>query len=462
MRTFARQLLVISLVLTSSVVVAAPGAVTPDAAARAQAMLAEAVHFRSSTAGGETLAFAQYLADALRAGGFAAGDVGVHQVGNVPALVARYRGTGRKRPIIIGAHMDVVEALAIPGGRDPFTMTADETFLYARGVSDNKFDLVAIVQTLLRLKAERFRPSRDLILALSGDEETDMTSGRWLAQQFPDAEFMLNGDAGGGTLAPDWSPVAFNLQAAEKTYADFRIRFTNPGGHSSRPRPDNAIYSLGKALANLSAHQFPVSSNVLTRAFFREAGPLVGGELGAAMRRFSADPTDPIATARLSAEPEYVGQVRTTCVATMLTGGHAVNALPQSASVTVNCRIFPGTTVAEVRATLTELAGDPDAEVTVLGSPVASDASPLRPDVMAALRKAIDARFPGLPIVPRMDVGATDSMFFRNAGIPSYGVSSVFMRPSDNFAHGLNERLPIVAIEGGLQQWYTLLTELSR
>jgi acetylornithine deacetylase/succinyl-diaminopimelate desuccinylase-like protein len=341
-------------------------------------------------------------------------------------------------------------------------MVSDKGYLFGRGVLDNKFDVSMVVETLARLKAEGFKPKRDIILVLSGDEETEMVTARLLAKRFPDAEFVLNDDAGGGTLSEDGKPVAYSLQAAEKTYADFDLTFTNPGGHSSRPNKTNAIYDLAKAIDHLAAYEFPVQSSELTREFFRVTGAHTPGDLGQAMLNFAKNPQDKDAIARINAEPEYIGQIRTTCVATMLRGGHALNALPQSATVSVNCRIFPGVAVDTIRATLEKVVDMPGVKVTVLDNPVASDASPLRRDVMAAVRKAVDRRYKGLAIVPQMSVGASDSIFFRNAGIPSYGVSGAFMKASDDYSHGLNERVPLATIDGALDHWHVVLTELAK
>jgi acetylornithine deacetylase/succinyl-diaminopimelate desuccinylase-like protein len=272
---------------------------------------------------------------------------------------------------------------------------------------------------------------------------------------------LLNSDAGGASLGDDGRPVVYALQAAEKTYVDFEISFTNPGGHSSRPSADNAIHSLARAITRISQHRFPARASELTRAYFRAAGPLTPGETGAAMLRYAEDPADRAAYEHLAALPEYVGQLGTTCVATMAKAGHAPNALPQSAMVNVNCRVFPGERVEDVQAALARVIDDPGATFRLANQPVPSDASPLREDVMAALRRAIDLRAPGLPIVPTMSAGATDSLYFRNLGVPSYGVGGVFMSPRDNYAHGLDERVPVATIDGALLQWRSLLRDLG-
>ena len=436
-------------------------AVAATPAENALELLKESISFRTVEGQGQVPAFAEFLARRLEAGGIPAADIQITPMGETATLVARYRGTGAKRPLVISAHMDVVEARAADWERDPFTPIVENGYLFGRGSDDNKFDLAMIVTTVLQLKAEGFRPGRDIILALSGDEETSMRTTRALAKEFPDAEFVLNGDGGGGKLDTDGKPVVYDLQAGEKTYADFEFTFTSPGGHSSRPSGKNAIAQLARAIDRIAAYHFPPQRNELTRASLEATGERTPGPLGEAMIRF-AKTGDPEAAAELARHPDTAGQIGTTCVPTMLRGGHALNALPQSATVSVNCRIFPGVSVESVRDRLVEVVADPQARVTVLDDPTASDASPLRADIVAAVTKAVHARAPGLPIVPSMSAGATDSLHFRAAGIPSYGVSALFMRSEDSFAHGLNERVPLAAIDGALVQWHVLLTELAK
>ncbi len=442
----------------------AAGKAAADAATQAQArdILGRSVAFRTVKGQGQTVAYANYLAGLLRQAGFAEADITITPMGDTATFVARYRGTGKKKPILVSAHMDVVEAFPKDWERDPFTMTADNGYLFGRGVEDNKFDLSMVMATVLRLKREGFKPSRDIVLVFSGDEETEMKTTRALATQFPDAELLLNSDGGGGSLAEDGKPIGYYLQAAEKTYADFAITVTNPGGHSSVPRKDNAIYELAQAIDRIAAYEFPVQASELTRASFRATARNTPGDLGAAMTRFADNPDDKQAVATIAAHPEYVGQLRTTCVATMLSGGHALNALPQSATVSVNCRIFPGVAVESVRQTLAQVIANPAAKVVTLDDPTASDASPLRKDVTAAVRKAVDRVYPGLNIIPSMSSGATDSLHFRAAGIPSYGVSGLYAKASDGYAHGLNERVAEAALAPALDHWHTVLTELAK
>ena len=425
-------------------------------------LLGNIVAMKTVKGQGQVPIMAEYLAQKLVAGGFAPEDVKVERFEDTAMLVARYRGNGGKRPMLISNHMDVVEAVPSDWTRDPFTMITENGYHFGRGVYDNKLDVALTVSTLLQLKSAGFMPSRDIILVFSGDEETDMRSTKALSTRFPDAEFLLNGDGGGGTLSTDSKAVVYGLQTAEKTFATFAISASNPGGHSSRPRKDNAIYQLAAALQKLAAYEFPAQSTEQTRASFRFTGRQIGGELGNAMLRFADNPQDADAIARIAADPEYVGTLRTTCVATMLSGGHAENALPQLATATVNCRIFPGVAVESVRARIAEVIADPNAKVTEVGEAFASDPSPLRDDVFQAVRKAVDANFKGLPIVPAMSSGATDSLYFRAAGIPSYGVSGAYVRPEDDYSHGLNERVPVSTIARGLKHWHVLLTELAK
>ncbi|MEQ8751577.1 MAG: peptidase dimerization domain-containing protein, partial [Amphiplicatus sp.] len=258
-------------------------------------------------------------------------------------------------------------------------------------------------------------------------------------------------------------PIAYYLQGAEKTYADFRIEFTNPGGHSSQPRADNAIYDLAAAVSKICAYEFPVQWSDITLESFRATSSQESGEIADAMRRFADNPKDKKAIKLLRSKPEYVGQLGTTCVATMLEGGHALNALPQRATVSVNCRIFPGVSVESVRQTLEKVIDNPDASVALIveSSTPESPASPLRDDILAVIRKALDRRYPGLPIIPYMSAGASDSLYFRARGVDSYGASGLFMRAEDEFAHGLNERALVASIDGALDHWHVVLTTLG-
>lgn len=452
----------------AGIVAAAPAVssskVDPALHDQALTILQKSIAFRTVEGAGQVPAYAEYLKSVLVEAGFASEDITIEPVGETATFVARYRGTdSKKKPLLVIGHMDVVEARREDWQRDPFTPVIENGYVFGRGSVDNKFELSMITATVARLKREGWKPRRDVILAFSGDEETQMLTTRKLASQFKDAEMVLNGDAGGGLLSEAGQAVVYGLQAGEKTYADFELTVTNPGGHSSRPTKPNAIAQLARALERIDEYQFPPMHNELTVAYFRESLPNLSGPTAAAIERYLANPEDAQAIATLSADPSYVGQLRTTCVPTQIEGGHAPNALPQKAVANVNCRIFPGVRIEDVQKTLAEVVADPQIELTRIESgSVASDASPLRKDVMNAVTKAVHARFPGLSIVPSMSAGATDSTHFRAVGVPSYGVSGLFMKDSDEFAHGLNERVPVSAIDGALAHWEILLRSLAR
>ncbi|MEI9849654.1 MAG: M20/M25/M40 family metallo-hydrolase [Sphingomonas sp.] len=434
-------------------------------------MLKRGIAYRTvNGAGGQTLDYANYLKARLVAGGFADADVRVEKVDDTAYLVARYRGAagqaagGKARSILISAHMDVVEADPKDWTRDPFTPVIENGYIFGRGATDMKFDLSLVVAAMLELKREGFKPRRDIVLVFSGDEETTMKTTAMLAKQYaPEAELLLNADGGGGGLREDGSASGYGLQGAEKTYADYELSFTDPGGHSSAPRANNPIYRLSHALAKIEAYKFPAQINDITRASFTQGASGQSPALGAAVRAYAADPSEANADAIVAIEPLAVGQVRTTCVATMVSAGHAPNALPQRATANVNCRIFPGTPVEEIQAKLVALAGDPTMQIRTIdtGSP-ASPASPLRPDVVKAVTAAVKARYPDAPVVPNMSSGATDSLHFRALGVPSYGTSSIFMKASDEFSHGLNERTPLANLAPGIRHWKSIVVALSR
>lgn len=450
----------------AAVLASAPAAAQVRAEAQALDLLKRGIGYRTVAGpANQTPAYADYLKSALVAGGFDAADVETVRVDDTAYLIARYRGSGAPgaKPILVSGHMDVVEAKPEDWTRDPFTPVVENGYVFGRGASDNKFDVSAFVATLIELKRQGFRPARDIVLLLSGDEETAMKTTAALAQRFADAALLLNIDAGGGELDTAGKPVMFGVQAAEKTYADFELSFTDAGGHSSAPRAENPIYRLAAALQRIAAHRFPGEVNEITRAAWRAAADATSdARVAAAMRRFAANPDDAEALAVLRADPALVGQTGTTCVATMVNGGHAANALPQRATATVNCRIFPGTTIEAVQATLAKVAGEPAMQIRAIDSgTVASPASPLAPQLMQAVTAAIRARFPAVAVVPVMSAGATDSMWFRAAGVPSYGVSPLFMKASDGFAHGLNERVPVGEIGPAIRFYRMLLTRLA-
>lgn len=431
----------------------------------------DTIAMRTAAGHGQVPVMAHYLADRFRDGGFDDEDIHVLPFtaasGEAQAsLVVRYHGDGSsgKRPILFVAHMDVVDALPEDWERDPFTLIEEDGYFFGRGTGDDKFGTTLLTATFLRLKADRFVPTRDLIIAFSGDEETAMATIEDLVtthRDLVDAEFALNADSGGGALATDYSPIAYQLQAAEKTYMDVELTVRNPGGHSSRPRAKNAIYALADALRRIQDYAFPVSYNDITQRYFEMRADAEGGELGAAMRAFARDPEDAEAAAILARSPSQVGITRTTCVATMLDAGHAENALPQTAKANINCRLFPGVQVDDVRQTLVDVIDNDEVEVRISGSPRSAPASPLREDVLDAIGKAVHDAYPDLPIIPYMTTGATDGRALRAAGIPTYGTTGLFARPEDSFAHGLNERVRVRSFFEALDHWTIVVTELA-
>lgn len=409
---------------------------------------------------------ADYLAGEFLEAGFPRDDIEMLPASNSVALVTTYRGDGSsgKPPIVFMAHMDVVEANPDDWVRAPFELTQDETYFYGRGTRDNKFGVAQLASTFIALRKAGFVPSRDLILAFTGDEETTGHTGMLLVdthEGIRSAEFALNSDFKSGALNAEGEAVMYRVQVAEKTYVTWEISAHNPGGHSSRPTEDNAILDLAQAIVAVQGYRFPVRWDEMTLVYFQATGQQLGGELGEAMIRFAYNPEDESASDRLFREPSYVGSTRTTCVSTMLRAGHAENALPQSATVTVNCRVYPGVPVAEVKAALEAVIANDKLEFKQLGEAVESPISQLRPDVLAAVGKAVHARYPDVAIVGVMGPGATDGLYFRNAGIPTLAVSSIFMNPDDDFAHGLNERIPIKALYDALDHWSIIIRELA-
>ena len=425
------------------------------------------VEMRTAEGQHQVPTLARYLASEFKKGGFPEEDIHVLEIEGTAALVVRYRGDDSlgKKPISISAHMDVVDALREDWERDPFTLVEENGYYFGRGTVDNKLGMTAVTAGFLRLKAEGWVPGRDLIIAFSGDEETSMNSTKALVNEYrnlTDSEFVLNADAGGASIPESGGrPASFGMQAAEKTYATWDITVRNPGGHSSLPREDNAIYDLAHALTKIQSYRFPVRYNDLTLAYLKGTGSRTEGKLGKAMLDFSANPKDSAAITTLRSNSSFAGIIGTTCVATMLRAGHAENALPQSATATVNCRIFPGIGVEETLSQLKITINNPAVEFVLLDEVTETDRSPLRQDVIVALQKAIDIKYPGLEIIPSMSLGATDGMHFRAAGIPSYGVNGQYGKSSDSFAHGLNERVLVESFYDNVAHWYVLLQAVA-
>ena len=454
------------LMAACALAIAAPAWAGPNPAAEAQALdiLKRAIAFRSVQGpGNQTPQLAAYLKQMLVAGGFAADDVTITPVDDTAFLVARYRGSNPKlKPLLLSGHMDVVEAKPADWTRDPFTPVIENGYIYGRGATDMKIGDALMIASLVDLKHAHFVPKRDVLLVLSGDEETIMKTTQLIAAQFPDAYLALNADGGGGSLSEDGKPEYFTLEGAEKAYGDYQLTITNPGGHSSAPRKENAIYELAAVLTRIGTYQFKPQLNDVTKAYFVAAADHADPKVGAAMRAFAADPTNQQAIATLSADPAYIGKIGTTCVATMIDGGHALNALPQRATANINCRIFPGTSFQQVQDELTRVAAEPKLQIHFIATgTTASPPSPMRADVTAAVKDALATGYSGVPIIPTMAAGASDNMWFRVRGVPSYGTSSVFIKDSDDFSHGLNERTQLFNIAPGVAYWKTLIMRLS-
>ena len=407
--------------------------------------------------------------------GFAANEV--HLLGPDPRkqnLVVRIKGTGNGKPILFLCHMDVVEALPKDWHTVPFKFVEKDGFYYGRGTQDMKDSDAALVATFLHLHRDGYKPVRDLILALTADEEGGSYNGAsWLVQnhrELVDAAFVINPDAGGIELENGKAVVA-DVEATEKVYADYQVTALNPGGHSSRPRPDNAIYELTTALNKLAAYSFPFELNGVTRAYFEALAKEETGTKPADIRAILATPPDMAAAARLSVEPEFNSNFRTTCVATRLAAGHANNALAQTAQANVNCRIFPGHSPEQIRKQLIEVFGDPKLSVKYVSDAGAvADTAPDRtaivpppplPEVFEPLTALVNQIWPGTPVTAVMENGASDSIYFAQAGIPSYGFSAIALERGDDRAHGQDERLPVDSYAKSLDFFYTYVKALG-
>jgi acetylornithine deacetylase/succinyl-diaminopimelate desuccinylase-like protein len=431
--------------------------------AQARALLKELVEINTTHSTGNTVTAAEAMARHMLAAGFPREDVVV--IENAPRkgnLIVRYRGRSRTlRPILLLSHIDVVEANPADWTLPPFEFIEREGVFYGRGVADDKDESAIHLTLLLRMKAEGIVPERDIIVALTADEEGGPENGvQYLLanhRDLVDAAFVLN--EGGGGRMDGSRRISNDVQAAEKYVVNFILEATNSGGHSSVPRPDNAIYSLARALARLAEMQQPVRLNETTRAYFTRQADILGGETGAAMRRVVANERDAQAAAIVSRDFSNNSRLRSTCVATLLEGGHAMNALPQRARATVNCRILPEETRAQVQARIIEAIADPEITVTTNREDANSPSSPLTPELLRAIEAATEEVFPGTPVVPTMSTGATDGAYFRAAGIPTYGVSGLFYSAPN--AHGMNEKIEAEAFYQGLEFMYRLVRRLT-
>lgn len=435
---------------------------------RAVDIYKELVEINTVTATGDTARAAEAMAARLRAAGFVEPDVQVlspaPRKGN---LVARLRGTGKRKPILLLAHTDVVDARPEDWSFDPFRLTERDGYFYGRGTTDNKFMAAAFVANLMRYKQEGFVPDRDIILALETDEEIGDAYGlgiRWLLsnhRHLIDAEFALN--EGGRVGLKAGKPIWSSVQTAEKVLVSYKLEVTDRGGHSSLPTKDNPIHRLAEALARLSRFTFPFKLNETTRAFFQRSAELESPQTAADMRAITAGRSEleALAVTRLSGNTLYNALMRTTCVATQIQGGHAMNALPQRASATINCRVLPGEPVDEVGATLRRVLADDGISIMPFGEPLLSTPSPLHQEIMGAIGKLSAEFWPGVPVIPSMSTGATDSAYLRNVGIPAYGHSGLADEVDDFRAHGKDERVPVKSFHDGHEYLYRLVKMLA-
>jgi acetylornithine deacetylase/succinyl-diaminopimelate desuccinylase-like protein len=434
----------------------------------------ELIEINTTDSVGSTTRAAEAMAKRLKDAGFPAADVQVlgpnDRKGN---MVARLRGAGANRPVLIIGHLDVVEARREDWTTDPFQFVEKDGYFYGRGSQDMKSNDAVLVTTFIRFLRESYRPDRDLILALTADEEGGASNGvDWLLKNhrdLVDAAFVLNADSGGLTTRNS-KPVNVDLEATEKQYADFELTALNPGGHSSLPTPDNAIYHIADALSRLERAPFPFELNPVTRTYFERRAPLEDAQTRADMNAILRTPPDSAAAARLSKDPRYNAMLRTTCVATRLTAGHANNALPQTAQANVNCRILPGHSPEETGQTLIRVFDDPKVAVRYVGAIGAADKAPdskgfptvLPPaEVLRPLERVAAEMWPGAPVIPEMETGASDSVHTMAAGIPSYGIGGLGIDQDDIRAHGKDERLRVASYFEGVEFYYRFLKAMT-
>lgn len=431
----------------------------------AEKLLAELVAVNSAPSGGNDMrAAVALLVRHLRDAGFDDGDLSVlGQTENLRNLVVRYRSKSAvQKPLLLMAHMDVVEALPEDWNYEPFKMTEDDGYYYGRGIVDNKTGVAVLIANLIRLKEEGFEPDRDLIVMLTADEESTGDATKWLLEEhrrLVDAEFALNTD-GGPLLLVDGVPAALMLQTSEKIYASFTLGATDPGGHSSRPQRDSAISRLARALVDLEAYNFPIDLNETTEAFFK-SWSVIAPKDAPLFEQVLSDNPDPDRLDKLLDEPYYNAIARTTCVATQLSGGHAENALPQTARAVVNCRYLPQSDLSTVVSVLEKISSPYGVTVTGIRPPTPSPPSPLDPDIVGPISALAHDIWPDIAIIPEMSTGATDGAFVRNAGIPVYTVSAIASDPNDLRAHGQDERISIQAFRDSNEYWYMLIREFA-
>lgn len=446
-----------------------------DARALARSIFKQLIEIDTSESGLGSTPAAEAMAQRMRDAGFPESDIQVLGPNERKKnLVVRLRGNGKKQPVLLIGHLDVVEARRDDWTTDPYQFVEKDGYFYGRGTQDMKDGDAIMATTLIRLKQEGFRSDRDIILALTADEEGGDANGvEWLLKHqraLVDAEFVLNHD-GGGVWLEKGKPVQMEVTASEKVYADFDLSTTNPGGHSSLPVPDNAIYTLAKALDRLAAYEFPFELNNVTRAYYEQIAQAASGERAADLRAMLGTPPDPAAIERLSKDSIDHATMRTTCVATRLQAGHANNALPQKARATVNCRILPGHSPEDVRQTLIEVLADAAIEVRYIatGGEIRDTAPqkagfqppPLRPEVMRPLEKIAAKMWPGVPVIPSMAAGATDGVYTSAAGLPTYIVGGEAIERDDVRAHGQDERIAVASFNRAVDFYYEYLKAVT-
>jgi acetylornithine deacetylase/succinyl-diaminopimelate desuccinylase-like protein len=424
----------------------------------------ELVEINTVDSVGSTTLAAQAMQKRFLDAGFPAGDVQLFTPKpDKGDLVVRYHGKGARKPLLLLAHLDVVAALRSDWTTDPFKLVEKDGYYYARGSGDDKAMASIFVANMLRMKREGYVPDRDIILALTADEEGgNMNGAEWLVNTHRpviDAAYAIN-EGGGGSLV-NGKPFLQSVQATEKVSINLTASAHNRGGHSSVPRPDNAIYQLAAGLVKLSAYRFPVQLNEVSRAYFERTAAIESPEIGAAMRAIAKNEKDSVAAAKLSEVPRYASMLRTTCVATRLAGGHANNALPQTATANINCRVVPNVDPAQVRLTLLQVMGDTGISMSAPPPLEPSAPSPLAPELMGAVEQISKQLFGDIPVIPTMSTGATDGMYLRAKGIPTYGVSGLFGDPNDSRAHGKDERMRVQSLYDGQEFLYRLVKALS-
>lgn len=473
-----RPFALMALGMAGPLALAAPALTPADQASDAVAkdLFRELIEINTTDtpAGNVTLA-AEAMARRLRDAGFAAEDVQVLGPGDRKKnVVARLRGTGKHKPVLLIGHLDVVEAKREDWTTDPFKFIEKDGFYYGRGTQDMKNGDAIMVATLIRMKKEGFKPARDIIVALTADEEGGTANGvDWLfknRRDLVDAEFVLNHD-GSSIDTEAGKPIVYRLESSEKVYADFVLTATNPGGHSSRPTPDNAIYELAEALGRVGKYDFPFELNNITRPYYESMSKIATGQRAADMAAILKSPPDATAVARLAKDPADRSTMQTTCVATTLEGGHATNALPQRARANVNCRILPGHSPEEVRQELVKVVANPkikvqwvreDLEIVDKGSDRKGfPPPPLQPQLTKSLEKSVAQFWPGLKVVPTMSLGASDDVFVNAAGLASYAVTGIAIGRDDHRSHGQDERLGVKEFATGNQFFYRFLKDLT-